>query len=163
MRATTLIGLAIVLLVMAAGHAQDGVKCLTPDGSEESCAARQAPATALSKIAPIGNILPPIEIDYPFAGELTIKHFHPADQQKHCPNTPTTAIGCTFPYSAEYCTIYVPYDAEERLARVGHVFSDYMRHEIGHCNAAAHGWADRWTDHKGMRPAGSPPGKAPNS
>jgi hypothetical protein len=101
-----------------------------------------------------GLILPPPEYDRPFVGELTITRFEASDQQKVCPGTPNSAVGCTMPPSMagpRRCRIYIPHDARERLARYGFAFEDYLRHERSHCV----GWP---ADHPGaLRPDGTSP------
>jgi hypothetical protein len=92
-------------------------------------------------------VLPPMEYDHPYGGELTI---HLAKDQAEvratCPNSkfpPIGALGCALLHpNGKQCWIVLAPDAD--IVAVGHTTEIVKRHEIGHCN----GWP---ADHAGAR------------
>jgi hypothetical protein len=89
-------------------------------------------------------ILPPVEYDYTYPGQLNVNVVPTTKEiRSHC-NLPETsgALACSF--RGKICTIYILPELE--LFRRGWDAKHVMRHEHGHCN----GWSG---DHKGARAA----------
>src|SRR5262245_51350031 len=115
------------------------------------------PATAQS-LRPGALIIPPIELDYPHQGTLTIVRADRELLKVRCPKTsmPLT-LGCSSRYN-QYCTIHIANDEIlNSAAGLGWSYEIILRHEVGHCNDAA----GIWKDHKGARTVDAPRGKAP--
>ncbi len=90
-------------------------------------------------------ILPPVEYDHTYTGQLKVNVVRTtAEIRSHC-NLPETsgALACSF-RRAESCTIFIL--PEQELYRRGWDAKHVMRHEHGHCL----GWGG---DHKGARAA----------
>jgi hypothetical protein len=100
-------------------------------------------------------VLPPLEYDIPYNGQLTITRLtSDAEQKEKCPGTDLSALGCTRKWSPTQCEIFIPHNLEHRLEFYGYSYADYLRHERAHCIAPA-----GWHDHAGSRWA---PGDGPS-
>lgn len=103
------------------------------------CLALAARAQTMNRDYPI---LPPVEYDHTYTGQLKVNVVLTTKEIRfHC-NLPETsgALACSF--RGKICTIYVLPELE--LFRLGWNAKHVMRHEHGHCN----GWGG---DHKGAR------------
>jgi hypothetical protein len=103
---------------------------------------------ATSAAAEPNRILPPIEYDHPYGGELTI--FQAKDQAQvrtMCPYAkfpPIGALGCALRHpNGSQCWVILAPAAD--LVAAGYTTELAKRHEIGHCN----GWPG---DHGGALP-----------
>ena len=102
-------------------------------------------------------ILPPVEYDHPYSGQLTITRLKTEDEvRERCIGATFNfgrAVGCNLRYVNWRCDIFIASD--EVLATVGLDYETTLRHEIGHCN----GWPG---DHRGARYLNEPyPGAPP--
>jgi hypothetical protein len=87
-------------------------------------------------------ILPPVEYDRYYEGDLTIKIVPTLEELRAaCNNQTPSMLGCAWA-RGKYCVIYMVEDAVMRTR--GWNTGLVLRHEIGHCN----GWAH---DHPGQR------------
>ena len=89
-------------------------------------------------------VLPPVEYDKPYQGELTMLRVKDQDAvRKYCPSVPFAgaALACAYP-GGEECLVVMVSDRIIELA--GWTTDIVRRHEIGHCN----GWPK---DHRGAR------------
>jgi hypothetical protein len=91
-------------------------------------------------------ILPPVEYDHPYDGELVTIIAESADQVRElCPTVPFKAgwpLGCST-RSATKCRVVLA--REDIIVSYGWTLDIVRRHEIGHCNG--------WAGHSGARPA----------
>jgi hypothetical protein len=99
-------------------------------------------------------ILPPLEYDHPFDGEIIIvrteAEYTPGFWK--CRMSHPTPVGCARVGGRNgKCVMYIADDAT--LQRYGEEYDLVLRHETGHCNG--------WANHEGARPVGSPPGSPP--
>jgi hypothetical protein len=84
----------------------------------------------------LNGVLPPMEYDHPFAGELTV--FTAKDQAQvrtMCPGSkfpPIGALGCALFGDGKHCTVILAPDAD--IVAAGSTTEIVKRHEIGHCN-----------------------------
>jgi hypothetical protein len=83
------------------------------------------------------GVLPPVEYDHPFAGELTV--FRAKDQAQvraMCPDSkfpPIGALGCSILQpGGKQCRVILAPDAD--IVATGYTTEIVKRHEIGHCN-----------------------------
>jgi hypothetical protein len=94
----------------------------------------------------LNGVLPPVEYDHSFAGELTVfTAKDEAEVRALCYGTkfpPIGALGCAL-HLGKYCTVVLAPDAD--IVAAGHTTEVVKRHEIGHCN----GWS---AAHAGARP-----------
>jgi hypothetical protein len=88
------------------------------------------------------GILPPVQYDRPYEGDLTIEIVATAEELRmRCKIYDLRVLGCAFP-KEKSCTIIL---VEDNLMRKrGWHMGILLRHEIGHCN----GWSN---DHLGAR------------
>ena len=92
------------------------------------------------------RIVPPIEYDYPFPGDLRIARVDSeAAVRIACAGADFKsgyAMACNYRWGWHRCDVFIA--ADEVLATVGLTYEVALRHEIGHCN----GWPG---DHHGAR------------
>jgi hypothetical protein len=114
------------------------VKCLKPDGTEEPC--NPPPMFVLKRLP----LLPPVEYDRPYIGDLQVRQVPESEVAKMCPPTSLpNKLGCSYPAPERgYCRIIMATDDE--IYAAGLTPEVVWRHELGHCN----GWGK---DHKGAR------------
>ena len=121
-----------------------------------------APAAPKSVVKKWTAVLPPLQYDYPFQGELTIIRGNLAVMNAVCLEKKekqfSIPYACAISYRkptagptdpADSCHVFI---AEPDLLR-GWVYADVLRHELGHCNG--------WVGHDGGRrppaPSRNPP------
>jgi hypothetical protein len=102
-----------------------------------------APAAAQT----LNGVLPPVEYDHSFAGELTVVTAKDqAEVRTLCPNSkfpPIGALGCAHIHpDGKQCRVILAPDAD--IVAAGYSTEVVKRHEIGHCN----GWS---ATHEGSR------------
>jgi hypothetical protein len=85
-------------------------------------------------------VLPPVEYDHPYTGDLTVSIVSQEEIARQCPNA-KARLGCNRRWPDECLVWIAPDDVIEALGLTREVV---LRHEIGHCN----GWP---SDHPGMR------------
>jgi hypothetical protein len=114
---------------------------------------RPRPTIPDEKVDRQGLILPPIEYDHPFDGEVrVVRREQEYPNFAFCKMSHANPIGCTkWKPKNGVCLIYIATD--DILARYDMRYNDVLRHEVGHCNG--------WANHEGARPAGSPRGTPP--
>jgi hypothetical protein len=92
-------------------------------------------------------VLPPVEYDHPYRGQLVWQLARDQQQIRDaCPHIKVWGLGalaCSFQYPNNSCLIVIVYDDE--IKKAGFPPDVIKRHEVGHCN----GWD---ADHKGARP-----------
>ena len=113
--AIALLAAIVIILTMVAAHAQ----------------------------APFLYVLPPIEYDHPYTGELTIDTASDTKQVQSMCALPTPRIACSY-VGRDWCRIIKISD--DALRAMGWNPLHIWRHEHAHCN----GWSNR---HEGPRPA----------
>jgi hypothetical protein len=112
------------------------------------------PASAQALLSRNATVLPPIEYDYPFDGELIIQRGDRAYMEAQCPRTPLPiTLGCAFRRAgtaegkaSTYCRVVIA--NSEILKDSIWTYETILRHEVGHCN----GWGK---DHVGSRQMGA--------
>jgi hypothetical protein len=92
-------------------------------------------------------ILPPVEYDKPYDGDLTIKMVPTFEALRIACNVYNPAMLACAIHNAKSCVIYLVED--EVMRQRGWNTGLLLRHEIGHCN----GWPG---DHPGQRAVPSP-------
>jgi hypothetical protein len=97
--------------------------------------------------------LPPVDLDHPFKGILTVRRLSEDDIVKVCESRwwlkYPTHIACAYPFGQNgvHCLVYMAND--DVLKAYGQDAASTLRHEIGHCN----GWG---RDHeRGRNPDGT--------
>jgi len=102
------------------------------------------------------KIVPPLEYDYPFPGELKIARLaSEAEVRVACYGADFSsghALACNVRWGKHRCDVYIA--ADKVLATVGLSYEVTLRHEQGHCN----GWPGH---HHGARYATDPPAQMP--
>jgi hypothetical protein len=99
------------------------------------------PATAQAQMAP-GSVLPPVEYDQPYTGQMVIVRGDKAKMDGLCPKM---ALGCAIKVGeGRGCIIVIAND--DILKRTPWNYEMVLRHENGHCQ----NWPG---DHRGARPA----------
>lgn len=93
--------------------------------------------------APFLYILPPLEYDRPYIGELTIDTAKDSKEVQAVCQLPTQRVACSYA-GGRWCRIIKISD--DALRAMGWNPIHIMRHEHAHCN----GWTNK---HEGMRPA----------
>jgi len=92
------------------------------------------------------RILPPVEYEHKYPGELTISRLKTEEEMATACRQAVfrygRAMGCNLRWGWQRCEIYIV--ADEILATVGLDYETALRHELGHCN----GWGG---DHAGAR------------
>ena len=86
------------------------------------------------------SILPPLEFDHEYKGELKIVRGTQDDLRAACPNMfrpENNAIGCAPRPLGGVCTIYILDD--KGLQSIGWDYEIVVRHERAHCNGWNHG------------------------
>lgn len=101
-------------------------------------------ATRAQAQAPYLHILPPLEYDYPYTGELTIDIAKDTKEVQAMCNLPTPRVACSY-VGLRWCRIIkIPDDA---LRAMGWNPLHILRHEHAHCHRP-----DGWTNsHERMR------------
>lgn len=99
-------------------------------------------ALAARAQAPFLHILPPVEYDYPYQGELTIDTATDTKQVQAMCNLPTPRVACSY-VGRSWCRIIKISD--DALRAMGWNPLHIWRHEHAHCN----GWSNK---HEGLRP-----------
>jgi hypothetical protein len=93
----------------------------------------------------LSYILPPLEFDHYYEGDLTIKMVDSLDELYALCNVKTNAmLACALPAGKSCIVIMV---RDEVMRKRGWTSGVLLRHEIGHCN----GWSLD-NQHVGMRP-----------
>ena len=92
-------------------------------------------------------ILPPIEFDGPYKGELIVTVVSHEELVRRCPGLWAGVLACAKTYGERIrpirCEIFI--EDEKAITARGYTRELMLRHEIGHCN----GWPG---DHPGQRP-----------
>src|SRR5262245_17183265 len=110
---------------------------------------------------PAMKVIPPLELDYPYAGTLIVYRADRKQLAINCPRSfmPLT-LGCNFRYAKENrCEVYIADDAVLAEQGWAGTYDIIFRHEIGHCNDIN----GVWRNHIGSRTVDAPRGKAPSA
>jgi len=94
------------------------------------------------QVPKVVNILPPIQYDYPYEGDLTIKIVDTLEELNDLCRLSSRILACST-HTSKACLIVMVKD--EILRERGYTTGLLFRHEQGHCN----GWGK---DHGGERP-----------
>jgi hypothetical protein len=86
-------------------------------------------------------VLPPVEFDHPYEGNLIEVRADKDEIASSCPEI--SRLGCAWRINSQWCRIVIAND--DIIEAAGLTFEIVRRHEIGHCN----GWPG---DHQGIPP-----------
>jgi hypothetical protein len=141
--AVSLLALVLALTATSAASSPFEASGLPSTGVTEE----PAPARAAAQSTPPKRelLVPPPEYDYPYKGELVVRHVSQKEVREACPSAKYTlgvALGCAHRWPTS-CHIILAPEADMKAA--GYPPELVLRHEIAHCN----GWPG---DHPGARP-----------